>query len=213
MASKTIQELEIGNSPPARYKRQDYRKNAYKPEIYLGLSIPCGYPKPKPSDNVALLIVDMEDKLLEKHYEEDKNRLIENQKELLGYCCHHDVPVVFVCGRGKKTTDEFLSSIEDVPRHISLEKVGNSCFANPNLDSLLKGWSIDIPIVSGINTPYCILATVESGTNLGYKMATSTELVSKSRRLSDKGSLDKLRKKCYFSESYKDLLPLFSLNK
>jgi len=213
MASKTIQELEVGNSPPALYKRRDYRKNAYKPGIYSGLSIPYGYPKPKPGDNVALLIVDMEDKLLEKHYEEDKNRLIENQKELLGYCCHYDAPVVFVCGRGKKTTDELLSSIEEVPRHKSLEKVGNSCFANPNLDSLLKGWSIDIPIVSGINTPYCILATIESGINLGYRIATSTELVSKSRRLADKGSLDKLRKNCYFSESYKDLLPLFSLNK
>ena len=219
MASKTIQELGYCKSPPVSYETHDFRRSAYDLEtpprhVDSGLSIPRGYPEPKPGDNVALLIVDMEDKWLKYLSGEDRAQLIENQIDILDNYCHPlDIPVIeLVHGRGAKTTDKIQTLVENVPRHKHLERDTDNGFTNLELNRILQGWHIDIPIVSGINTPKCILALVEGGIDLGYRMATSAGLVSKSRRLADKGSMDKLRKKCYFSESYLDLLPLFFLN-
>jgi isochorismate hydrolase len=218
MVSKIVQELGYCESAPVHYECHDYRKKAYGSKPYpryidSGLSIPKGYLEPKPGDNVALLIVDMEDKGLRYLLDEDRARLIENQADILdNYCRPLDLPVVeIVHGRGAKTTGKIQTLIKNVPRHECLERDTDNGFTNLELNRILKEWHIDIPIVSGINTHRCILTTVEGGTDFDYRMATSMDLISKPNRSNDRRSLEKLRKISYFSESYKDILPLFFL--
>jgi nicotinamidase-related amidase len=71
------------------------------------------------------------------------------------------------------------------PGHLC-DKAVYSAFANPKLAPWLKSQAIDTLIVSGGETDVCVLATVMSALELGYRIVLATDaLCSASDRTHD----------------------------
>lgn len=126
----------------------------------------------------AVVIVDM----LEGNYPKERTgreeeRIIEPVRDFLKVCRARSVPVIFACDsflsgdfifrgrmkphalRGTAGTSP-LKDLEPQEADIVLEKRRFSAFFKTDLDQSLRTLGIDTVAVGGINTHFCVLATV-----------------------------------------------------
>lgn len=64
-----------------------------------------------------------------------------------------------------------------VPPALILDKMTYSAFSNPGLMAQLKEWGAASLIVSGVETEVCVLATVLSAIDLGFKVVLNCPLL------------------------------------
>jgi nicotinamidase/pyrazinamidase len=129
--------------------------------------------------NAAIIIVDM----LEGNYRKDRTGEKEEEKiilpvrDTLRKCRSLSVPVIFACDsflekdflfggrmkphaiRGTEGTRP-LSDLEPQASDIILDKRRFSAFFKTDLDQTLRTMNIDTVAVGGVNTHFCVLATV-----------------------------------------------------
>lgn len=117
------------------------------------------------SDNCLLLLVDIQEKLLEKIY--DNISLIDNTRKVFFFFNKLRLPVIiseqYPQGLGK-TSDEILNNDlfqkKDTFFYSLFEKTSFSCFADYAIKSRIKKSKKKQVVICGVETHICILQTV-----------------------------------------------------
>lgn len=132
--------------------------------------------------NIVLLVVDVQNALINKHpYNEQK--VIENIKKLLLTAKDNKKEVIYVRhddGEGtefEKGTDgwQIYHDIGPSSNELIIEKQYNSAFFKTRLREYLESKGIDTIILVGLQTEYCMDATLKSAFDYGYKIIIPEE--------------------------------------
>ncbi|MBD7911600.1 MULTISPECIES: cysteine hydrolase family protein [Clostridium] len=132
--------------------------------------------------NVAILVVDVQNALIEKHpYNERK--VIENIKKLISTARDNMKEVIYVRhddGVGtefEKGTYGWQIYNEVAPNNdeLIIEKQFNSAFLKTSLREYLESKEIDTIMLVGLQTEYCFDATCKSAFDAGYKIIIPEE--------------------------------------
>ena len=132
--------------------------------------------------NIVLLVVDVQNALIKAHpYNE--HRVIENIRKLIFNARDKNKEVIYVRhddGKGtdlEKGTDgwQIYNNIAPNNSEIIIEKEYNSAFYKTGLRDYLESKAIDTIILVGLQTEYCIDATLKSAFDYGYKIIIPKE--------------------------------------
>lgn len=127
--------------------------------------------------NIVLLVVDVQRALIEGHpYNEFK--VVENIKRLVSAARENKKEVIYVRhddGKGEELeygTDgwQIYAGVEPADGEKIFEKSYNSAFLNTGLKEYLEGRKVDTLVLVGLQTEYCIDATVKVAFEYGYKL-------------------------------------------
>lgn len=130
----------------------------------------------------ALLVVDAQRGI----FEEGPWRgdlLLDSLKVAISQARHHQIPVLFV--RHNDQAGEPLESnthgwqiheaLEVLPQDVVIDKWYNSAFKKTPLQAHLASLGVEHLIVMGLQTEYCIDATIKSAFDLGYHLLVPEE--------------------------------------
>lgn len=132
--------------------------------------------------NIVLLVVDVQNVLIEEHpYNEQ--RVIENIKKLISTARDNKKEVVYIRhteGKGtefEQGTDgwQIYDAIAPNDSEVIFQKQYNSSFHKTGLRDYLEGKDIDTIILVGLQTEYCIDATLKSAFDYEYKIIIPEE--------------------------------------
>lgn len=132
--------------------------------------------------NTILLVVDVQNALIKEHpYNEYK--VIENIKKLIITARDNNKEVIYVRhddGKGselEKGTDgwKIYNEIAPSSSEFIVEKEYNSAFHKTDLREYLERKNIENIILVGLQTEYCIDATLKSAFDYGYKLIIPKE--------------------------------------
>lgn len=127
--------------------------------------------------NIVLLVMDVQRALIEGHpYNELK--VVENIKRLVSAARKNKKEVIYVRhddGKGEELeygTDGWQIYAEVTPEDGEkiFDKIYNSAFRNTGLKEYLDGRKMDTIVLVGLQTEYCIDATVKVAFEYGYKL-------------------------------------------
>ena len=132
--------------------------------------------------NIVLLVVDVQNALIKKHPNNEK-KVIENIKKLILTASGTNKEVIYVRhddGRGtefEKGTDGWQIYDEVAPNNNEyiVEKQYNSAFHKTGLREYLVSKKIDTIILVGLQTEYCMDATLKSAFDYEYKIIIPEE--------------------------------------
>lgn len=133
-------------------------------------------------NNIVLLVVDVQNALIKAHpYNEQ--RVIENIKKLIAIARDSKKEVLYVRhddGKGtefEQGTDGWQIYNEVVPNdgELIFEKQYNSAFHKTELRKYLQDKGIDTIILMGLQTEYCMDATLKSAFDYDYKIIIPEE--------------------------------------
>ena len=127
--------------------------------------------------NAALLVVDVQQGLLDKGPFE-KERLAETIGRLLGEFRREQRPVLFVRHDDGPGTElaagapgwEIAREVSPLKGEKIFDKRFNSAFLETGLEEYLREADIKTLVVAGLQTEYCIDATVKSAFERGFKV-------------------------------------------
>lgn len=132
--------------------------------------------------NIVLMVVDVQNALIKKHpYNEQK--VIENIKKLILTARGNEKEVLYVRhddGKGtelEQSTDgwQIYNDIAPNSSEFIVEKEYNSAFHKTELREYLESKEIDTIILVGLQTEYCIDATLKSAFDYEYKIIIPKE--------------------------------------
>lgn len=132
--------------------------------------------------NMVLMVVDMQNALIKKQpYNE--NKVIENIKKLILTARDNKKEVIYVRHDDGKGTDlekgkdgwQIYNDIAPSSSEFIIEKEYNSAFHKTGLREYLESKEIDTIILVGLQTEYCIDATLKSAFDYEYKMIIPKE--------------------------------------
>lgn len=127
--------------------------------------------------NIVLLVVDMQ-KALVKEHPYNERMVIDNIKRLIASSRKNNVEVVFVrhddgpgeeLERGKDGWQVY-EELEPQEGEYIVDKEYNSAFHKTDLREYLNSKNIDTVILTGMQTEYCIDATLKSAFDYEYKI-------------------------------------------
>ena len=132
--------------------------------------------------NIALMVIDMQEGLVKDHpYNERK--VIENIKKLLKTARENNLEIVYVRHDDGQGTDlaygtdawQVYSEIKPEKGEYIVEKTYNSAFHKTDLREYLNSKNIDTVILTGMQTEYCIDATLKSAFDYEYEIIIPEE--------------------------------------
>lgn len=129
---------------------------------------------------VAVLLVDMQTKLLKRHDRYAAQKMIDAQYRVLQYCIEHSLPVVSLelsTRRYGSTINLFGEFLSSYPRHRLFEKDIDNGFSNPGLETYLVSQDMEDVLVMGINASLCVRATAQGALNAGFSVFASQDLM------------------------------------
>jgi len=146
-----------------------------------------------PAMTTALLIIDVQHALCTGEYEcFDIKRVIENINSLSTKAREAGIPVILIQHEAK---DDLLQhgspgwqlaeSLETSPQDLRVRKTTRDSFYQTHLQALLYEQGTDRLIICGLQTDYCVNATVRQALNLGYDVV----LVADAHSTVDNGNL------------------------
>jgi nicotinamidase-related amidase len=134
-------------------------------------------------DNLAVIIIDMQDFFLEKFTNEKRKVLIENQSRVIAFCMTRKIPIIFVEYQGRGTTTAILQqAVKDVSDTEIVIKDSNGGFTNTNLDEILHNKNVKNIVLMGINASGCVQDTAIGALHRGYQVITSRGVVASSTK-------------------------------
>lgn len=125
----------------------------------------------------ALLVIDVQRALLEELAAERRAEFVQTLQRLLENARAADCPVVYVRHNG--SPDELLpgtpgwevaAEIEPLPGDPIVEKRFRDAFRETNLAEVLSGLGADELFVSGMQTEFCVDATLREADRRGYRV-------------------------------------------
>ncbi len=149
--------------------------------------------QPLQAEHCALLVVDIQEKLLPPIFERD--RLVRNAQLLLRLAKILDIPVVattqYEKGLGKTVAD--VASL--LPETAVLDKLEFGCFNNSGFCSNMRALpgQRNTALVCGMETHICVLQTVLGALNRGYLVHVAADAVSSRAEFNWKIGLERMR--------------------
>lgn len=133
-------------------------------------------------NNIVLLVVDVQNALIKAHPYNEQG-VIENIKKLIAIARDNKKEVLYVRhddGKGtefEQGTDGWQIYNEVVPKdgELIFEKQYNSAFHKTELRKYLQDKGIDTIILMGLQTEYCMDATLKSAFDYNYKLIIPEE--------------------------------------
>ncbi len=164
----------------------------------VGTAIPVVDPsevarQPLEADNCALLVIDIQEKLLPPIHE--KERLVRNTQLLLRLANILKIPAVATTQYEKglgKTVAEVASLLPDAA---ALDKLEFGCFNNDRFCSTMRALprQRNTLIVCGMETHICVLQTVLGALNRGYLVHVAADAVGSRSEFNWKIGLKRMR--------------------
>lgn len=126
---------------------------------------------------IALLVVDVQNLLVWEHPHKEEV-LIANLQQLIQEARNNHVEVIYVRHDDGSETDltegkegwEIYKEISPLSGEIIIEKFYNSAFHKTNLNDYLQGKGVSEIVLVGMQTEFCIDATLRSAFDLEYKV-------------------------------------------
>lgn len=149
--------------------------------------------RPLEAEQCALIVVDMQEKLLPPIWE--KERLVRNVQLLIRLAGILKIPAVVTTQYAKglgSTVPEIASLLPDTP---SIDKLMFSCFGSDVFCSLLKrlpGQRTTV-LLCGIETHICVMQTALGALRDGYLVHVASDAVSSRTELNWRIGLDRMR--------------------
>lgn len=148
--------------------------------------------QPLQAENCALIVVDIQERLLPPIYE--KERLVRNSKLLLRLAQIFQLPTMATTqyARGLGATIPEIASL--LPDPNVFDKVTFGCFGHEPFSSAIKALpsSRNTLIVCGMETHICVLQTVLEALNRGYLVHLAADAVSSRTELNWKLGLNRM---------------------
>ncbi len=131
---------------------------------------------------IVLLVVDVQNSLIKKN-PYNKQKVIENIEKLIFTARDNNKEVIFVRHNDGKGTDlekgtdgwQIYNGIAPNSSEFIVEKDYNSAFHKTGLREYLESKEIDTIILVGLQTEYCIDATLKSAFDFGYEIIIPKE--------------------------------------
>lgn len=125
----------------------------------------------------ALLVVDVQTALIKEHPYMEKE-VVSNISELIALCRKQQIEVIYVRHDDGKDSDlekgspgwHILEAIAPASGEKIFDKQRNSAFNGTGLRDYLDGRSITTLVLVGLQTEYCIDATLKVAFEYGYKI-------------------------------------------
>jgi nicotinamidase-related amidase len=149
--------------------------------------------RPLEADQCALIVVDMQEKLLPPIWE--KERLLRNVQLLIRLAGILKIPALVTTQYAKglgKTVPEIASMLPDTP---PIDKLMFSCFGSDAFCSLLKrlpGQRTTV-LLCGMETHICVMQTAMGALREGYLVHVACDAVSSRTELNWRIGLDRMR--------------------
>jgi nicotinamidase-related amidase len=132
--------------------------------------------------STIFLVVDVQNALVKAH-PHNEQRVIENIKNLILTARSNNKEVIYVRhddGNGSELEQgteawQIYEEISPISGEKIFEKQYNSSFFKTDLRKYLESKDVDTIIVAGMQTEYCIDATIKSAYDLGYKIIIPEE--------------------------------------
>ena len=126
---------------------------------------------------IALLVIDMQWCLVEEN-PYNRERIVENIKKLIASARENNKEVIFVRHNDEDDPDirmgsdgwQIYDELAPQDNEYIVEKTFNSAFHRTNLKEYLDSKSIDTLIITGMQTEYCLDATIKSAFDNEYKI-------------------------------------------
>lgn len=127
--------------------------------------------------NTALLVVDVQNALVkDKPYDIDK--VINNIKNLIDTCRENNVEVIYIQHNDEPGGDlepqstgwEIYKEIRPDKNEKIINKIYNSAFKETHLKEYLEIKGINTLIITGMQTEYCIDASIKAAFEYGFKL-------------------------------------------
>jgi len=135
--------------------------------------------------NTAVILIDMQDKLLENINREEVYTEIQNQIEVITYAQEHNIPIFLLEFEGLGKTNGKLKDALSKSPYETIVKLENNGFINTTLDIMLQQKAIKELILMGAYASACVLSTANGAIENGYKIATSKEVILDAEKLSE----------------------------
>jgi len=130
-------------------------------------------------NSLAVIIVDMQEYFLEDLEEEDRNRIIENQINIIHWCAKNNCPIVVLEYYQRGPTIGILKEkLKRVPRVKTVIKRDDNGFEGTKLNRVLNKLRVKTLLLVGINANACVRSTACGGKKNGFNIATSESLIA-----------------------------------
>ncbi|WP_236177579.1 MULTISPECIES: cysteine hydrolase family protein [Pseudomonas] len=141
----------------------------------------------------ALLIIDVQRALCAGEYEcHDANRVIDTINGLSARARQSGVPVVLIQHNEKDSPFahgsegwQLAEGLNTAPGDLRVDKTANDSFYQTNLQKLIPREDFDRLVICGMQTDYCVNATVRQAHQLGYDV----ELAADAHTTVDNGNM------------------------
>ncbi|AWA40261.1 cysteine hydrolase [Pseudomonas fluorescens] len=141
----------------------------------------------------ALLIIDVQRALCAGEYEcHDANRVIDTINGLSARARQSGVPVVLIQHNEKDSPFahgaegwQLAKGLSTAPGDLRVDKTANDSFYQTNLQKLIPREDFDRLVICGMQTDYCVNATVRQAHQLGYDV----ELAADAHTTVDNGNM------------------------
>ena len=135
-------------------------------------------PKKKQKPELAVVIVDMQQKLLEKIALEKRDRIIQHQIRVIQYCSANGIPVAVLEAFGYFSTIAELHDCLFPLKVRGFRKSDNNGFTNSEFAEYLKEIGIKSLFFMGVYAGACVVDTARGGLDSGFNVATSEEVIA-----------------------------------
>jgi len=130
-------------------------------------------------EQYGVLLIDMQERFLDKFRDSKKKNLIKRQIRLLKYSRISDLPLVALeFAELGGTIQELRDHINLLKRHAYIVKDGNNGFFEDRLIEQLMYWRITNLILTGVNTSACVRDTAEGALKHDFCVTYIDDLVA-----------------------------------
>ncbi|MDP3989830.1 MAG: isochorismatase family protein [archaeon] len=132
-------------------------------------------------DNIAVLLIDMQEGFTEYIPTDYFNKLIRAQRSVINYLGNNDIPLVVLEYKPiyyGETDSALLDAINCVQKTIFISKKSKSGFKQTNLRRILSCFNRKNLYLMGVYADQCVKATAQDAINDGYNIATSGDVIS-----------------------------------
>jgi nicotinamidase-related amidase len=112
------------------------------------------------SRNLAILLIDMQERFLEYYSKKEVNSLVKAQEGVLDMCAVKNIPVAIIeTFPFGETINPLKNKIKSIPRNKLFSKESLNGFDNPNLQYKLRKWQTKNIFLMGVYASQCVMET------------------------------------------------------
>lgn len=154
-------------------------------------NVPKHHPAILSKENTALVVVDVQEKLLP--YVIDKEKVVDNIKMMIKFAQIMDIPVILT-EHYPKGLGNTVPEVNDVLKEYSpKKKVIFSCFGSPGFTMKLKELGIKRIMICGIESHICVEQTTLDAMDSGYEVHVIADAISSRTQLNREVGIEKMR--------------------